>query len=176
MPSSRAAARTRAIRPMAANDDDLLLPNEPTCVAACAGGGARFWRSTSRFGDWTAMGHLDNPDASQSEQSLVSDRPGRSFDSFGAGRHAMEPREAAQATELKRFAKQVAGYLDKAVSSGEVSRLVLVCDPGFLGALRQELSPRASAASAASACARASAKRRTITVLMSPSRRSMRSI
>ncbi len=120
----------------------FLLPNEPTCIAACTAAEARLWRSESRFGEWTSLDRLENEDAKASDRDLVSDRPGRSFDSFGSGRHAMAPRESAQDTELKRFAREVAGRLDKAVADGTVDRVVLICDPRFLGHLRPALSAK----------------------------------
>lgn len=120
----------------------FLLPNEPTCIAACTTAEARFWRSESRYGEWTALGTLENEEAGSSDRDLVSDRPGRSFDSFGSGRHAMAPRESAQETELKRFAKTVADWLDKAVAEGTANRVVLICDPRFLGTLRPALSAK----------------------------------
>lgn len=120
----------------------FLLPNEPTCIAACTAAEARLWRSESRFGEWTSLDVLQNEDATISDRELVSDRPGRSFDSFGSGRHAMAPRESAQDTELKRFARKVADRLDKAIADGSVNRVVLICDPRFLGNLRQALSTK----------------------------------
>ena len=74
----------------------------------------------------------------------MSDRPGRSFDSFGSGRHAMSQPHSAHDQELTRFADQVAGYINSSIARGAFKNLVLLSDPGFLGVLRSKLSQAAS--------------------------------
>ncbi len=125
---------------------NFLLPNAPTVIAACSAAEARLWRSGSRFGDWTDVVTIQNPSASSAEQELVSDRPGRSFDSFGAGRHAMAPKESAQQHELKVFAKAIADRLNQSISNNTFEHIVLLADPSLLGLLRAELSAPAERA------------------------------
>jgi len=129
-----------------AHPNDFLLPNEPTCIAACTSAEARFWRSTTRYGDWSLLATVRNDEATASGRDLTTDRPGRAFDSFGSGRHAMAPREAAQDTETRRFARKVADWLDSAVAGPDVRHVVLVSEPSFLGVLRSELSARTAKA------------------------------
>lgn len=74
------------------------------------------------------------------EGDLVSDRDGRAFDSFGAGRHAMGNKNATKDHEMSVFAKRLAGRLEEARTAGELDRLVLVAAPRFLGQLRAQLS------------------------------------
>lgn len=71
---------------------------------------------------------------------IMSDRPGRTFDSAGQGRHAMEPRTDPQTHEQRSFLHDVAAYLDKAAQRGEFDRLVVVAPPKALGSLRAALS------------------------------------
>ena len=71
-------------------------------------------------------------------RDIVSDRPGRSFDSHGQGRHAMEPYQYRRFEE-ERFANDVAKILDEAATSGAFDRLVLVAPPKTLGDLRKHL-------------------------------------
>ena len=73
------------------------------------------------------------------DQDLVTDRPGRTFDSGGEGRHALEPRTAPGEVETQRFAKWLAGTLHQARIEGRYERLGLVAPPAFLGLLRQYL-------------------------------------
>lgn len=120
--------------------DDFLLPNAPTCVVACTTTGARFWRSRTRFGNWVLCAEFDNPDAAARESSLVSDRPGRAFDSFGSGRHAMTPGESAREHLARNFARKLAGELNRGLASGDFEHLVLIAPPSFLGFLRAALS------------------------------------
>ena len=67
------------------------------------------------------------------------DAPGRTFDSKGGGRHAMEPGSDFKHHEAQVFAKQVAEDLQQRVQSGDVSKLYLVAAPNFLGLLRDEM-------------------------------------
>jgi protein required for attachment to host cells len=73
-------------------------------------------------------------------RDILSDRPGRSFDSHGHSRHAMEsPSDAHR--ELKReFARKVASLLEACVAQGKLDRLVVVAPPPALGDLREALS------------------------------------
>ncbi len=52
--------------------------------------------------------HSDKRDG----RGLFSDRGGRSFDSFGAGRHAMEPPTSAAEQVRAQFARAVVAWLD----------------------------------------------------------------
>lgn len=76
---------------------------------------------------------------------LGTDRPGRSFDSHGTGRHAMEsPSDPHR--ELKRdFAKEIAARLDADLAKGAYDKLVVVAAPATLGDLRDALSPHVKA-------------------------------
>ncbi len=123
--------------------DSILLPNEPTLIAACSGRSARFWRSTSRRGDWQQVAEFEDDEASRREQELVSDRPGRAFDSLGGGRHAMEPPTRARDQARQRFAHRIGEFLSDAVATGEARHIVLLAGPKFLGLLREELSQSA---------------------------------
>ena len=122
---------------------NFLLPNEPTYIVACSAADARVWRSDTRFGDWTLVAELGDKLASRREQEFDSDRPGRSFDSVGKGRHAMSPPETSQKHQAELFARQVASRLNDAVTRGEISHIVLLAAPAFLGHLRTELSDTA---------------------------------
>jgi protein required for attachment to host cells len=124
----------------------FLLPNEPTCIVACSAATARFWKSTTRFGDWKLLTEMRNELAGSRESDFSSDRPGRAFDIAGKGRHAMSPAETGQEHQTLLFARQCAGFLSKAISDGQVTKLVLLAAPRFLGYLRSELSNAARAA------------------------------
>ena len=119
---------------------NFLLPNEPTCIVACSAESARFWLSESRFGDWKLLTEMRDEMAPRRESEFASDRPGRSFDIVGTGRHAMSSQVSGQEHQTLLFARQVAAYLNKAIASSEVTRLVLLAAPKFLGYLRSELS------------------------------------
>ena len=82
---------------------------------------------------------LEHPEALEREQKLTSDRPGRSFDSMGHGRHAMGAKVEPGKQETIRFAKQVADYVQAAHNKGRFDRMLLVAGPPILGALRENL-------------------------------------
>lgn len=86
------------------------------------------------------LARLDHPIAHKREGELVSDRPGRSFNSVGAGRHAMDPEVEHKEQEAMRFAGEIVDRLEKARGRGDVDEITLVAGPQFLGLLRQKMS------------------------------------
>jgi protein required for attachment to host cells len=86
-------------------------------------------------------GTLDTPNLKGRE--IVSDRPGRSFDSGGQGRHAMESDVDPQRHEETQFLRELAQLLEERAKSHAYDRLVLVAPPRALGALRQALAKNA---------------------------------
>jgi len=86
-----------------------------------------------------AAGELTHPEARDLEQDLKSDRPGRSFDSKGAGSHAMGSEVEPARQETIRFAKQVSDHIHAAYNEKRCGRLVLAAGPRLLGLLRENL-------------------------------------
>jgi len=123
------------------NSDGYLLPNEPTFIVVCSGAEARIFLAERRFGEWSRRETLINPRAALREQDRNTDRPGRVFDSFGKGRHAMAQEESGREHELQHFAGDIAHYLGKAYAAGQFKQLVLFAEPTVLGFLRRKLSP-----------------------------------
>jgi len=78
-------------------------------------------------------------------RDIDADRPGRTHDRMGPGRHAMEPPTDAHREEKRRFADEIARHLNDAAQAGSYDRLVLVAAPKTLGDLRQALSKEAAA-------------------------------
>ena len=75
------------------------------------------------------------------DQQLVSDRPGRAFDSHGPGRHSMEQEVDPKQEEAIRFAEHIAAKLRKAHTAHEFDHLAIVAAPRFLGLLRERIGP-----------------------------------
>ena len=69
-------------------------------------------------------------------REIASDRPGRSFDSAGEGRHAMEPPTDPKRHAKESFARDVVHALDDARKHGDFEELVVAAPPAFLGDLR----------------------------------------
>lgn len=72
-------------------------------------------------------------------REIMADRPGRTFDSVGLGRHAKEPRTDPREVERVRFTREIADALEEGLKRGAYDRLVLVAPPRTLGQLRAEL-------------------------------------
>ncbi len=76
-------------------------------------------------------------DAKTHEQG--TDAPGRSVNSVGARRSAMEQTDW-HAQDEQRFLTDLAGRLDAAVTAGETKSVIVVAPPRALGVLRQAYS------------------------------------
>lgn len=74
------------------------------------------------------------------DREILTDKPGRTFESVGIMRHAIEPHHDPH-RELKRsFAESLADMLDEKLAKKEFDRIVLVAPPVTLGDLRAALS------------------------------------
>lgn len=78
-------------------------------------------------------------------RDIMADRPGRTFDSAGLGRHAKEPRSDPREVEQKRMLRELAKFLEQEAKKGSYDRLVIVAPPRALGSLRSGLSANARA-------------------------------
>lgn len=73
-------------------------------------------------------------------RDLDRDRPVRVFESYGSGRHSIEPKTDRH-RELKRsFAHEIADALDDNLSQKKFERLVIAAPPVTLGDLRKVMS------------------------------------
>jgi protein required for attachment to host cells len=80
---------------------------------------------------------------------LGTDRPGRSFDSVGSGRHAMESPSDLHREQKRQFARRVAEAVGGRQARKSFDRLVLVAPPVTMGDLRAALPDKVKAAVAA---------------------------
>jgi protein required for attachment to host cells len=80
-----------------------------------------------------------NPEGSLKDMELGSDRPGRSFDSIGGGRHSLSTSQSPSEQVSIRFAKEICALLHEANKKHQFSKLILIAGPSFLGLLRQNL-------------------------------------
>ena len=72
-------------------------------------------------------------------RDLVSDRAGRSFDSHGRARHAMESRTDPHRQLKRDTANKIASALKASLMKGRFEHLVLIAPPATLGDLRAAL-------------------------------------
>ena len=93
-------------------------------------------------GRWGALEEVDNmvhPEGRLHDQDINADRPGRSFDTAGEGRHGMSKRHSPKETEAIRFATDITQRVSHAHHEGSFKQLVLVAPPRFLALLRERL-------------------------------------
>ncbi|MFW3615192.1 host attachment protein [Billgrantia antri] len=101
---------------------------------------ARIFEMTESTGAMTEKETMVNPQGRLKDKDLGSDRPGRAFDTMGAGRHAMGKHHTPKEQSVIRFAHLVAEYLDTELHKASFERLVISAPPHFMGLLKQELS------------------------------------
>jgi protein required for attachment to host cells len=89
------------------------------------------------------VGRISDPLAHKHDRDLVSDRPGRAYESVGKARHAIERENDPRYQEAVRFARRISCRLDDSLHRDEFDELVVVAGPPFLGLLRKELSEQA---------------------------------
>lgn len=74
------------------------------------------------------------------DREIMSDKPGRTYESVGDTRHAIQPHHDPH-RELKRaFSEELAAVLDEKLAAKAYDRVVLVAPPEMLGDLRASLS------------------------------------
>ena len=101
---------------------------------------ARIFTTDEPRGPLLELASMVNPYGRAQEQELASDRPGRSFDSQGQGRHGMGQTVEPAEQETIRFAKEIADHLQDACNDGRCKELLLVAGPHLLGLLRKQLN------------------------------------
>lgn len=114
-------------------------------ILAANSGNATLFTADSPTAPLTELSTFDNPEARAKQMDLASDRPGRSFDSHGEGRHAMEVEVDPKKQEQIRFAKLIVDRLEQGRVDNAFGRLVLVASPMFLGLLRANFGAPLSA-------------------------------
>lgn len=111
---------------------------------------ARLFESAGRGKELQPVREIEHPEGRLATHELGSDRPGRTHDSLGQGRHAMgKEHDAAEQTAI-RFAKQLSVLLEEGRTQSRFTKLVLIAEPRFLGHLRSALSRETAATVVAS--------------------------
>lgn len=78
----------------------------------------------------------------EASQELARDRPGRTYQSVGHKRSAIEPRVDPHQRAETELAERLARDLDEALEHKAFDRLVVAAPPRFLGDLRSAYSDR----------------------------------
>lgn len=89
----------------------------------------------------TELKVFEHPESRLHNLDLVSDKPGRDFESGGTRRHALEQKTSPKKQEFSVFAKLLADYLEDARNQGTFDTLYIAASPSLLGLLREALHP-----------------------------------
>ncbi len=77
---------------------------------------------------------------------IMTDAPGRSFQSVGTSRSSMEYRSDPVLDETRRFAADLLSQLETRLAAGEFDQLVICAPPRMLGLFRDAMPDRIAAA------------------------------
>lgn len=110
-----------------------------TWIVIANGTRARFLESADRSVPPRELAEEELTWSHKKSQEIVSDRPGRSHESVGTARHAVEPRSNPERELARQFAVEISAHLEKALRGGLYQRLVVVAGPALLGDLRAAL-------------------------------------
>ncbi len=116
-----------------------MLSNGSTWFLLADGRRARVLVEAARGAALDAPSELQM-EISEDELYDAQDRPPRSFDRVGAGRHAMDKGRSLHEQEEVKFLKRVADTVDEAEKHKRFEHLVIAASPRALGILREKLS------------------------------------
>lgn len=104
------------------------------CFVIADGGHARFVRPATDNALHTFEA-VNSATVHKKDHDLVSDRPGRSFESGSTGRHAYVPRTDPHELAKERFAQAVARRVNEDAAADEFNELVVVAPAHMLSEL-----------------------------------------
>lgn len=108
-------------------------------------GGARIFENKGHGKGLNLLQDIPHPQGRLKNKDIGADKPGRSFDRQGQGRHSLASEQEPTAHVAEQFAKQLSSMLDDGRNHQRYGKLVLVAEPRFLGNLRAALSPPTAA-------------------------------
>lgn len=113
--------------------------NKTVWIVVANRAAARVFKATQPTGPLEELDTFIHPEGRLQERELVTDRPGRAFDSYSTGRHGEDPATAATTHEAENFALELSRFLQKARTERRYDTLMLMAAPAFLGELRERL-------------------------------------
>ena len=123
----------------------MLTKKSTDWILVCDGARGRILVNRGRGTGLSEIESAEDRDARVPTRALGADRPGRSRDSFGEGRHGVAPPVDWHRFEKERFAKEMAALVNSAALQNKFDRVMLVAPPRVLGDLRKALNAQATA-------------------------------
>jgi protein required for attachment to host cells len=111
-----------------------------TWILVAHRGGARLFENKGPGKGLNLLHDIPHPAGRLKNKDIGADKPGRSIDSHGPGRHSLSSEQEPTAHVTEQFAKQLSTMLDNGRHQQLYGKLVLVAEPRFLGSLRAALS------------------------------------
>ena len=81
-----------------------------------------------------------NPEARLHKKEFMNDAPGRSYDSKGQGRHAMQKIDNSKDKSREQFANNIVQYLDGLYKSQKLNQIIIVAPSKLMGFMNSKLS------------------------------------
>lgn len=106
---------------------------------------AEFFTQSQRFSVPESLFSLQASEIEGAVPAQPSDQPGKAFDSFGTGRHKMEPGISLRDEAAENFAQAIVQRMTVIAAREEVQGFVIIAAPRFLGMLRNEIGRRSIA-------------------------------
>jgi protein required for attachment to host cells len=110
-----------------------------TWYVVADGGQARILRKRETHDAFDTHREFESADIHRPTRDLGTDRPGRTQESAGSARHAIQPRADYHRAEKRSFVSEVAKALNEARARDEFDRLVLVAPASALAVLKKAL-------------------------------------
>ncbi len=114
-------------------------PWDRVWIVVADGGQARVLGMAGDRRGLVVLREMASVEAHRRTLDLVSDRPGRSFESASATRHAIAPRHDAHEEARQRFISQLALMLIEDNRARQFDELILIVPPGLSATLRDGL-------------------------------------
>ncbi len=117
---------------------------DTTWILVANRGGASLFERTSKD-DIRRVQDIPHSKGRLKNQDIDTDKPARSFDRFGQGRHATGSEQEPTEHIAEQFARDLADLLNKGRIEHAYTSLILVSGPAFLGQLLKALDANTAA-------------------------------
>jgi len=110
-----------------------------TWVVVASTARARVFELPKNHARATEIADFVNPEGRMADRDVLSDKPGRSFDSVGGQRHSLGKSVDPKQQQARRFAKKVVEFVQEGLRTNRFSDACVVAEPHFLGLLREQM-------------------------------------
>lgn len=131
--------RPEITNPVVLDHGAEVMKSVKTWLLVADGTHARIFESRSGQHGLSEVDVFDRSEEANAARSAHIERLGRVFDSYGLGRHAMEPRRQLGEVEEHRFVEEILQELSQDAYKNLFDRLVIIAPPVTLGRFRKAM-------------------------------------